>query len=86
MLADFRARGGRLKLNYDNLPKGPVITYDSKKPLPLKETSNGQNGSTKTNTTETESPRKKPVKVPVCLNNWEYKIFLSNLNTSTCTC
>ncbi|XP_065940327.1 1-phosphatidylinositol 3-phosphate 5-kinase isoform X5 [Magallana gigas] len=67
MLADFRARGGRLKLNYDNLPKGPVITYDSKKPLPLKETSNGQNGTTKTNTTETESPRKKPVKID-CLD------------------
>lgn len=65
MLADFRARGGRLKLNYDNLPKGPVITYDSKKPLPLKEKSNGQNGTTKT--TETESPKKKPVKVPMCL-------------------
>lgn len=41
MLVDFRVRGGRLKLNYDNLLKGLVIIYDLKKLLFLKEIFNG---------------------------------------------
>lgn len=41
MLVDFRVRGGRLKLNYDNLLKGLVIIYDLKKFLFLKEIFNG---------------------------------------------
>lgn len=85
MLVDFRVRGGRLKLNYDNLLKGLVIIYDLKKFLFLKEI-NGQNGIIKINIIEIESLRKKLVKVLVCLNNWEYKIFLLNLNISICIC
>ncbi|XP_055998370.1 1-phosphatidylinositol 3-phosphate 5-kinase-like isoform X3 [Ostrea edulis] len=54
MLADFRARGGRLKLNYDNLPKGPVITYEAKGPKPTSQ--KAQNGALKP--TEGESPKK----------------------------
>lgn len=86
MLVDFRVRGGRLKLNYDNLLKGLVIIYDLKKFLFLKEIFNGQNGIIKINIIEIESLRKKLVKVLVCLNNWEYKIFLLNLNISKCIC
>lgn len=86
MLVDFRVRGGRLKLNYDNLLKGLVIIYDLKKFLFLKEIFNGQNGIIKINIIEIESLRKKLVKVLVCLNNWEYKIFLLNLNISICIC
>ncbi|XP_078330913.1 1-phosphatidylinositol 3-phosphate 5-kinase-like isoform X6 [Crassostrea virginica] len=65
MLADFRARGGRLKLNYFNLPKGPVIDYISKMALPLSEKVTAENGTVKS--METESPKKKPAKID-CLD------------------
>ena len=65
MLADFRARGGRLKLNYYNLPKGPVIDYISKMALPLSEKVAAENGTVKS--METESPKKKPAKAMISL-------------------
>ena len=70
MLADFRARGGRLKLNYFNLPKGPVIDYISKMALPLSEKVNGENGTAKS--METESPKKKPAKAMLSLKKFVY--------------
>lgn len=76
MLVDFRVRGGRLKLNYDNLSKGLVIIYDLKKFLFLKEIFNSQNGIIKINIIEIESLRKKLVKVLVCLNNGNEKFFV----------
>lgn len=65
MLADFRARGGRLKLNYDNLPKGPVITYEAKGPKPTSQ--KAQNGALKP--TEGESPKKAHTMVLQCLHD-----------------
>lgn len=70
MLADFRARGGRLKLNYFNLPKGPVIDYISKMALPLSEKVTAENGTVKS--METESPKKKPAKAMISLKKIAY--------------
>ncbi|XP_062584452.1 1-phosphatidylinositol 3-phosphate 5-kinase-like isoform X2 [Saccostrea cucullata] len=65
MLADFRARGGRLKLNYDKLPKGPVISYDKKVAVPSSDKAVTQNGTLKPK--EVESPKRTPTKLD-CLD------------------